>query len=442
MTNAMSQPLILLGLNEINFDYVQSYVNQGKLPGFKALFEKTLLIRTSSEKSYKELEPWIQWVSIQTGKDFSEHGIFRLGDMVEAGHIQIWEHLEAQGVSVGAVSPMNAANRCEDPKFFVPDPWTKTAAKGDWLMLRLAQAVADAVNENATGGSKLSSYFFVLLGLARYSLLQRPRVIAQCLRAVFTHYQRAVLLDQLLTDMFIYHWKKDRPDFSTLFLNSGAHVQHHYLFNSVCYNGANRNPDWYIKAGADPVLDAYKSYDAILRHLLNLPGKPRLLVVTGLHQTPVERPVFYWRLKDHRAFLNLLGVAHKNVQPRMSRDFLIECADERSCAMAEFMLRSCRDKNGKPLFEEMENRGKSLFVTLTYPESIGNDFVLRYANGEISNFLDMIGFVALKNGEHDGEGYLVDTQGALNPAQTFPITGIFKLIEGHFSTQAKMKKAA
>jgi len=33
-------PLILLGLNEVNFDYIQHYISLGYLPNFKKLFEK------------------------------------------------------------------------------------------------------------------------------------------------------------------------------------------------------------------------------------------------------------------------------------------------------------------------------------------------------------------------------------------------------------------
>ena len=36
--------------------------------------------------------------------------------------------------------------------------------------------------------------------------------------------------------------EKIQPDFSNLFLNSGAHIQHHYLFNSKAYVGDIKNP--------------------------------------------------------------------------------------------------------------------------------------------------------------------------------------------------------
>ena len=35
----MKNKLILLGLNELNFDYIKFYIDQGLLPNFKKIFE-------------------------------------------------------------------------------------------------------------------------------------------------------------------------------------------------------------------------------------------------------------------------------------------------------------------------------------------------------------------------------------------------------------------
>ena len=35
----MKKKTILLGLNELNFDYIKFYVDQGLLPNFKKIFE-------------------------------------------------------------------------------------------------------------------------------------------------------------------------------------------------------------------------------------------------------------------------------------------------------------------------------------------------------------------------------------------------------------------
>ena len=72
----MKKRTILLGLNELNFDYIKFYIDQGVLPNFKKIFEIQPPIETTSENEYKLLEPWVQWVTIHSGKSYKEHKYF------------------------------------------------------------------------------------------------------------------------------------------------------------------------------------------------------------------------------------------------------------------------------------------------------------------------------------------------------------------------------
>ena len=87
--------LILLELNEINFDVVRDYLNSGeKLDNFKYLIDRNL-ITTKAEDEYNKIEPWIQWASVHLGKNYNQHGIFRLGDIVNhSGEKQVFETIE------------------------------------------------------------------------------------------------------------------------------------------------------------------------------------------------------------------------------------------------------------------------------------------------------------------------------------------------------------
>jgi hypothetical protein len=111
--------MILLALNELNIDYIKGYVNQGKLTNFRKLLAHGV-VQTSSEYKYELLEPWIQWTTVQTGKTYEEHQVFRLGDIINRRDLhQIFDHLEMSGLSVGAISPFNADNRLTNSKFFL-----------------------------------------------------------------------------------------------------------------------------------------------------------------------------------------------------------------------------------------------------------------------------------------------------------------------------------
>src|SRR5262245_50594315 len=146
----MNEQLLLLELNEVNFDFIEAYVARGALPNLARLIREHGIVRTTSEERYEQLEPWIQWVTAHTGLSYAEHSVFRLGDIVERDLPQIWEELEAVGYRVGALSPMNAKYRLRDPAFFVPDPWTRTEVRGRPTLRDLHAALAQAVNDNAT----------------------------------------------------------------------------------------------------------------------------------------------------------------------------------------------------------------------------------------------------------------------------------------------------
>jgi hypothetical protein len=399
---------MLVELNEINFDLVRRYCDEGAdLPVLTQLMRQGERI-SLSEDVYKHLEPWIQWQSVHTGKTFNEHQVFRLGDAVNYYGAQLFEEIEGRGYSVGNLSAMNAANRMEKPAFFIPDPWTDTPADSSFLSRALAQAVSQTVNDN-TGG-KITAQSALNLGLASIALISPRRYswfVKKLLWALSKPWRKAMFLDLLLAEYFAALVKRKKPEFSTLFLNAGAHIQHHYMLSSsVLTDTAFRNPDWYVEAGADPLLEVYQQYDEILGRLMRLPNA-RYIIATGLSQKPYDKPVFYYRLAEHASFLDLLDIAYVSVEPRMTRDFLIRFGDDAARDRAVEKL-SALTIEEVALFGQLDKRTNEVFVTMDYPMEISSDTVL-----DANDFLDAsfkladhVNFVAIKNGEHQGKGFV------------------------------------
>jgi len=121
----------------------------------------------------------------------------------------------------------------------------------------------------------------------------------------------------------------------------------------------------------------------------------------------------------------------------MSRDFLVACGSPERAKVAERLLGDIYASDGTPLFE-VDNRGADLFVMLTYPKDIETDAQYRVGSKVLAGFRDQVAFVALKNGEHDGIGYFVDSGRSLDPAAVpIPLTTIPALVE-----EAMLGKAA
>jgi hypothetical protein len=405
----MSKQLLFLEFNEISLESVKHYCAKGRLPNFRELIERNGYSLTTSESSYEHLEPWIQWVTAHTGLRFSEHGVFRLGDIVNRDFPQIWEQLEEQGLRVGAVCPMNAKHRLKDPAFFIPDPWTRTAMSGPKLLKRVAEAISQTVNDNAQNRLTWRSAAALIAGLIRYARPSNyPRYLKLARGSIGHPWRKALLLDLLLADIYVQQTKKTQPHFATLFLNAGAHIQHHYMFSAASYEGTHRNPPWYVPPGIDPVYEAYELYDHLLGDVRRAFPNARLMLATGLHQVPHAQVTYYWRLKNHESFLRSIDIPFSNVEPRMSRDFLIRCANATQASEAAQRLRQATVSDGSELFE-VDNRGSDIFAMLVYAKEITRETRFRIGDREYTNLFPNVVFVALKNGEHDGIGYFIDT---------------------------------
>lgn len=402
--------IISLELNELNFEFLESYIADGELPTFALLLAEHGLIRTISEKEYPYLEPWIQWPTVYTGKSYSEHGIFRLGDSVNHDHVQIWEYLEQHGLKVGALSPMNAPNRCASAAFFLPDPWTDTPLTANPKVVRLYAIIKRLVNENASDRRSSAAIARELLPLAmRHLSLSSTREYLRVLRHALRHkWARAAILDRLLADLFLSLWKSEQPNFASLFLNAAAHLQHHHMYDAEIYKGERSNPNWYSSAAdgsIDPLLLIYRTYDSILGDLLALKDT-RLFITTGLSQYPNEREHYQFRMIDAEATLSGLALTNYEVQLRMSRDFLLTfpSAEAANVAGAQLASVKCRGQD----FFSVDSRGDTLFCQIHYhgdPSGLAEVMV----DGVSHDLSNEVVLVSIENGLHRSLGYHVDT---------------------------------
>lgn len=442
MTENLDRKLILVELNEINFDLVGEYIQArpARFPALRRLLTNAR-IRSTAEHEYDKLEPWIQWPSVHSGMSYEEHRIFRLGDVVGSGVPQVFERLEGAGYSVGSLLAMNAENRLVKPAYFLPDPWTQTKPDESWWSKVLSRAVAQGVNDNALGRITLESACYLALGLLRFANPRHFGLYARlAARSATSPWCKALLLDLFLHDLHFALFARHRPNFSTVFLNAGAHIQHHYFFNAAPVKAAtpHRNPGWYAKPDADPVADMLGVYDTIVADYLDLHGV-EVIVATGLSQRPYDKVKYYYRLRDHAAFLRELGLDFVAVRPRMTRDFLVEFSSKESALLGQQILSNATaGAQREPLFGDIDNRGTSLFVTLTYPDEI--DAGLTYEAAGVSRPLHPhVAFVAIKNGMHQKDGFAFFTQGVAEcaPAEGSHVKELHASILSYFGLPAR-----
>ena len=117
--------MLLLEINEFSPELMRQACSGLKLPHLETLLGLRETHSTTDDKQERfGLDPWVQWVSIHTGKDSSQHQVKHLADLAKLQYPQIWETLAAANYHCGIWGAMNA--RLQDPHnidFFLPDPW-------------------------------------------------------------------------------------------------------------------------------------------------------------------------------------------------------------------------------------------------------------------------------------------------------------------------------
>lgn len=409
----MSLKLLLIQLNEINFDLVDKYLSKAKKNKFynlRIVKDTFKSFNTFAEDKYENLEPWIQWASVNLGKKFNQHKIFRLGDIVNfPKEKQIFEKIEDKGFKVGVISPMNTENRLKNPSYFIPDPWTDTHSDNSSFSKRLHKMLKQTVNNNSSGKLSFNSVIIIIEIILKTLHYKKSIFLFKLVfLSLFKPWKKSLVLDYLIHLIHMFFLKKKIPNFSSVFLNAGAHIQHHYLYNTKYIRNLPKNPEWYVKSSYDPIEDVLEVYDKIIGDYLKLTKSHNSIIIsTGLRQVPYNMTKFYYRLKNHSFFLKTIGIKFLKILPRMTRDFEIIFDNDIDLKNATKILKNIKSKkNNLTIFGNIEVRYNSLFVTLTYPHEVKkNDFIVLNNKTEL-NFFNQIVFVAIKNGMHDTKGYV------------------------------------
>lgn len=409
--------VIQLELNEISKPVIDSLIAKGKLPNFDKINREWTFYRTISEEKYENCEPWIQWVTVHTGKTLAEHQIFHLGDTRKLKYKQSFEILSEQDIQSGIVGSMNVTRRHTKGGFFLPDPWSSdgdcfpAVIKPLWNLLSKAVQKHDA----SLPLKELARAMQVCIQL-QLPLYIYVKIFNQLIHQKFdplVKWKLIGLFDCFLAEIFKQILVSTDFGFYTLFLNSVAHYQHHYWrnFDKTGFDSTIKYSDCYDSD--NPVAYGYQLYDRVIGKILNLVDRSDTLLViaSGLSQIPFVEKEFqggmnYYRLRNHKQFIQHIGLHHIEVYPLMSRDWRIRSDD---VAKLEYAIRILNGLTvaGKNLFKITHNQPDCLFIETAIEKQIANDTDIVDCDGKpIIKFGNAFMNIAIKSGHHNGIGNL------------------------------------
>jgi hypothetical protein len=428
----MRKRLVFIELNEFNFQLISDAAKVYHLTHVAKLLDLPYHRKTVTSDLYDSgyLEPWVQWVSVHTGSPSSEHKIKHLGDVSLTSKRQIWEELSEQGVSSGIWGAMNAkrgsASLC---KFFLPDPWTfeeeghprevnhflglpRYMAR-NYLQPKIMVLLKELV--------KFSAFIFHTSSLRAF-IRELPHFVPYAIRyraANFVTYSFAEYLSAL---RFLDYWRKDKPQFASLFLNLVAHAQHYYWHDiPLAENDRLRYVFGYLDKILGDVFDATQ-------------GEAEILVTNALTQinTNQEPPWILYRQKDHHSFLAAIGVYPKSVEACMTHDAHLFFESPQDCANAASILESC--KIGEKRFfhiEKYDSDPTKLFYMINFTDPVEFDTSMSWAGGRSIRVLDQFRPIIRRTAKHSNSGIAMSSTDIL-PSLPFPNHGIYDVILKYF----------
>jgi glycosyltransferase involved in cell wall biosynthesis len=405
VTTRDKKRLLVIELNEFNKDLLKNSAEKFKFQNIQKLISLKEVV-TVSPDTYESnsLEPWVQWVSIHTGTPFSHHKIQHLGDVPHLDNPQIWETLSEKGVSSGIWGAMNASRGyAKNNMFFLPDPWTFSEEGYPSKVAKLLElpryASKNYLNLSKKKLFSKSRHFLQVLltsGILLKLLAEIPGFIRNLIKYKGEHFVYISFADYALTLLFLEYKKKFDPDFSILFLNSLAHLQHHH-WKGLDYENNHR-----LFAGL-------KYIDSLLEQILNDQAQTeKIIFLGGLSQknTNNEVPWILYRPHDQSVFLRHMQIDFKHVEPHMTHDAHLFFENEDECRRASTILESA-EIEGKKLFlvERYLDAPKKLFFRIDFTDEVAASSHFRVRGHEYL-FSDFFKPIVVRTGKHIPNGTL------------------------------------
>jgi hypothetical protein len=444
--------LIALEFNEVNRAVLERMIAAGKLPNFSRLLQTHRTVETVADEEYQNLEPWIQWVTVHTGKTQAEHGAFNLSDVQHKNLEQIWDVLERRGVACGVVSPMNARRGALTKGFFIPDPWSVSHDAHPAQAVGIYDFIADKVrSHNVTlekGRSKLAFVADCLkIGLPLSSLGRLGLAYIRARLNPKLKWRLPAEMDEFLFAVTLTLRRKFKTKYTSVFMNSVAHYQHHYwTSHDPGYWGekypalfAQRNPvaERNLRSGDDPIEYGMRMFDRVLGRAVEAAGAESVMVITGLSQVPFvgyenQSGFYLYRPRDHEALLSALGVFPERIAPLMSRDAMLYFASEAGRTAARLRLQSAH-VDGHPVFLCTEEDELRLFVKVSFTWHAADNATIEaegVAPGSV-RFSDHLLLITFKTGHHSKDGLLLAPKsvlGGVSHSMPLPLRAVPSLI--------------
>ena len=406
----------MMELNELCPPILDRMMARGQLPNFKSLHGCSDVHVTWTDDN--DLEPWVQWVTLHTGKTQHVHGATQLDEGHRIDLPRVWDMLAERGLTSLIFGSMNAKT-ASDKVFLVPDPWSSRVRPSDPRFNPfhdfIAHNVTEHTNTSAHASKKQTSDFIRFMlghGLSLDTAMQAVRQIAgEKTSSHDQRWRRALVLDLMMWDVFETEYRRRKPAFATFFANSTAFLQHRYW--------RHMEPDTFevkpcaadMAAYGGAIEESYRHMDRLLGRAMKLVGPGgRIVFATALSQEANLRyehqgGKFVYRPRDFDALCAFMGgPVGATFEPVMTHQAWASFASKEDSDTFIEGLKGLTS-NGDPIcwwWREDDNR---VFFWCKLTARVDAGMQLTNAKGERRDFHDLFdGVGQVNNSQHNRHG--------------------------------------
>jgi hypothetical protein len=413
---AAAGPVIMMELNELCPPIIDKMMTAGDLPNFKRLQAKSDVRVTWTDDP--DLEPWVQWVTLHTGRTQGVHGAKELDEGHRIELPRVWDMLGGRGRTSLVFGSMNSAAIPSDKIFLVPDPWSTRVEPTDAAWKPFHDFISFNVTEHANKRAKADRKttlafvrFMVSRGLSLPTVMKAVRQLAsERTSRSDVKWGRAHILDLMMWDVFEKEYQKRKPDFATFFANSTAHIQHRYWRHMAPEAYQVKPSAREMAAYGGAIETSYRHMDWPLGRAMRLAGsRGRVVFATGLSQEANLRyehigGKFVYRPHSFEALNAFLGGPKATFEPMMTHQAWASFDSAADADLFEDRLGKLQSNGASVMhWRRTDNR---IFFWCGFISRVDEDLTLtNSATGERKLFADLFGSPGqVNNSQHNRNG--------------------------------------
>lgn len=421
----MKRKVLLLEINEITWNLIDPFIEAGKLPTFAKLKKEGAWAAPMSVDLPPQLDPWITWTTVYTGRTQAEHNVFHLQQPPETIKAKrIWEICREAGLRVGVFGSLGSYPPQEVEGFYVPDTFSPDAATFPARLspiqkLNLTYTRSIRLENDEDGLAFKAKLGKDLLGLG-LRLSTCTRILRQLANEKITpdnRWQRVVLQPAVNFDFFSRLYKQNKPDFASFHTNHVAHFQHTYWKAMQPEAFPQPTTEKERKIYGNAIEFGYASADELLKRAARLCDENTVLfVASSMGQKPFindsEKGKQIGQLRSLDNLVEILGLKGQvKTLSTMSDQFNIyPNSDKTKQIVKEKLSTAYIDAPERPMFYVSE-LDDFITVNLTHYDEISEDSQCHFPNNEenkIFRYEDLVYQTGhSKSGCHDPQGMLI-----------------------------------